>query len=86
MAERAVILGKNESLGINDFPVKPREVTTGTNTAPATLISQEMDLIRTSLKKYRYNQKSTAESLGITRDTLIRKMKKYKIQIRKIEE
>jgi DNA-binding NtrC family response regulator len=43
----------------------------------------EIEIIRAALIKTRYNQKAAAESLGITRDALIRRMKKYGINITK---
>jgi two-component system response regulator (stage 0 sporulation protein F) len=44
---------------------------------------QEIILLRTALRNHSYNQKATAEALGISRDSLIRKMKKYNIRIKK---
>ena len=44
---------------------------------------QEVRLLRQALKDHGYNQKAAAEALGITRDSLIRRMKKHNIRIKK---
>jgi DNA-binding NtrC family response regulator len=84
MAERAVILCKGNLLGINDFPVnsylrsgqeKPDD--------SVDLKTLEIRLMHKALQSCYYNQKAAANLLGITRDALIRKMKKYNITIYK---
>lgn len=84
MTERAVILSKGNNLKADDFPLKftfkdplkkePRKLN---------LTEHEIELIRIALHKAGFNQRIAAESLGISRDTLIRKMKKYRIIISK---
>jgi len=87
MTERAIILCKGNSLGINDFLVKTRQTfSTEQNTGSVNLKTHEINLIRKALKNCKYNQKAAADALGITRDALIRKMKKYNIRIARIEE
>jgi DNA-binding NtrC family response regulator len=49
------------------------------------LEENELSLIRLALKEKNYNQNKTAELLGITRDSLIRRLKKYGIQVAKSE-
>lgn len=49
------------------------------------LEENESNLIRLALKLKNYNQIKTAEILGITRDSLIRRMKKYGIQVNKMD-
>ncbi|MEI6455693.1 MAG: sigma-54 dependent transcriptional regulator [bacterium] len=86
MVERAVILAGGDILKQEDFPFK-----TGSVTAPVkeprklNLQEHESELIRKALHKSGYNQKEAAYSLGISRDALIRKMKKFRITIRKDE-
>lgn len=46
---------------------------------PPTLEEMENQLIRATLQKYRGNQTKTAKALGISRSTLWRKMKEYRI-------
>jgi DNA-binding NtrC family response regulator len=87
MTERAVILCKGSLLGVDDFPVKTRKSEAG---APVeemvNLKNNELMMIRKALASCQYNQSAAADMLGITRDALIRKMKKYDISVGKGEE
>lgn len=80
LAERAVILSKSSTLGVSAFPVKPQN-----NSVPEAVIescnlkTQEIKVIRKALQNCRYNQQAAADMLGIHRDALGRKMKKYDI-------
>jgi DNA-binding NtrC family response regulator len=86
MAERAIILCKFNSLSIEDFPLKYQAVVTPEPiTDVANLKLQEIDMFRKALISTKFNQKAAADVLGITRDALIRKMKKYNISIGKAE-
>ncbi len=86
MAERAVILSKGNKLGIEDFPLRySAKPPSGEESSGLNLHDTEMDVIRKALKASDYNQKHAASLLGISRDTLIRKMKKYNILIGKKE-
>jgi DNA-binding NtrC family response regulator len=85
MAERAVILCKGTILGVNDFPVRQRDNIRSENLdESANLKVHEIQLIQKALNSTGYNQKAAADLLGITRDALIRKMKKYHIIIHKV--
>jgi DNA-binding NtrC family response regulator len=87
LTERAVILCKNSTLGICDFPVKHACTDhSAKNDEVGDLKSTEIKLIRKALQVNDYNQSATADVLGITRDALIRKMKKFGIVISKAEE
>jgi DNA-binding NtrC family response regulator len=82
MIERAVILCKGNVLGINDFPIKQqKDPMSESQVNSVNLKSQEINLIRKALQNCKYNQKVAADKLGITRDALIRKMKKHEITI-----
>jgi len=85
MTERAIILCKGNLLGINDFPLKRQRVLPAENNESLNLKNTEIALIRKALKKCKYVQQATADELGITRDALIRKMKKYEIIVQKGE-
>jgi len=86
MAERAVILCKFNSLSVEDFPLTARHRTSAeSGTEVVNLKSLEVDVIRKALVQSQFNQKAAADILGITRDALIRKMKKYNISIGKTE-
>lgn len=87
MTERAFILCKGNMLGINDFPIRPlKNQAREFNDGSFNLKTQEISLLRNALKSNNYNQKTTADMLGITRDALIRKMKKFNIRLGKFEE
>lgn len=86
MIERALILCKNDSLSTIDF------LTKSSNSAESqkeivnfNLEENESSIIRMALKTKNYNQNKTAELLGITRDSLIRRMKKFGIHVAKID-
>lgn len=86
MTERAIILSKSESLTVNDFQAKiSNEPESHKDKVYFNLEENESNLIRLALKIKNYNQNKTAEILGITRDSLIRRMKKYGIYVNKID-
>jgi len=85
ITERAIIFCKGDKLEVNDFIIK-------TNAVPVTTVPIEQplttpgdaDIIREKLKSCNYNQTEAALALGITRDALIRKMKKYGISVSRV--
>ncbi|MCX6283306.1 MAG: sigma-54 dependent transcriptional regulator [Bacteroidetes bacterium] len=82
MAERAVILSEGDSLGIRDFPIKLSGThADGTEVKRLNLPMHETEMISQALKASGFNQKHAAGLLGISRDALIRKMRKYNIHI-----
>lgn len=84
MAERAVILYKGGSLGVHDFPLKTAyDEIKEPLTVISTLRVAEIDLIQKALHQCEFNQKATAEMLGISRDALIRKLKKFNLTIKR---
>lgn len=84
MAERAVILCKDNVLTMDDFPIQSsgHKVISEIND-PANLKTNEVRSIMDALENCNYNQKAAAGILGISRDSLIRKMKKYNITVSK---
>jgi len=86
MVERAMILCKNNYLSENDF-LNPTSITTEVQPSAINfnLEETELNLIRLALKEKNYNQNKAAGLLGITRDSLIRRLKKYGIQVSKSE-
>ncbi len=76
--EKAVILSENNVLKSEDFFLKP---VSGVRTDADTLKLEEMEkrLITTALEKNPGNISAAAEELGITRQTLYNKMKKFSI-------
>jgi DNA-binding NtrC family response regulator len=86
MVERAIILCKGSALGVDDFPVKQSLMPQPEgNKEIINLKNHEIQIIQNALQSVKYNQKAAADLLGITRDALIRKMKKYNIVIGKTE-
>jgi len=84
MTERALILCKNETLTPDDFHIKQsNSPEISKENIIFNLEENEENLIRLALKEKKYNQNKTAELLGITRDSLIRRMKKYGIMVSK---
>jgi len=87
LTERAIILCKGNLLGINDFPVKPQKISISEiNDDAVNLKNIEINAIRKALQSCNFNQSAAADKLGITRDALSRKMKKFNIIVNKGEE
>ncbi|MEI7500731.1 MAG: sigma-54 dependent transcriptional regulator [Bacteroidota bacterium] len=80
MTERAIILCKGSVLGINDFPIIPQPIALSAEKDDSVnLKMNELKLIQKALNKSKYNHQAAADALGIHRDALSRKMKKYDI-------
>lgn len=75
--EKAVILSEGDKLRSSDFVLFDNDVTLFNQTE--TLEEMELKMIASTLKKNNFNQVMTAEQLGITRQTLYNKIKKYGI-------
>jgi len=87
LTERAIMLCKGHSLGIADFLVKPRKAEIlAAKDDLVDLKLNEIKMIRKALQICKYNQQTAADALGIHRDALSRKMKKYNINICRSEE
>lgn len=84
MTERAIILSKGRSLSLEDFPLKTKPIASNDEISIIpTLKDSEIYLIRKALNRCNFNQRVAADTLGISRDALIRKMKKFDISIKK---
>jgi len=87
MAERAIILCKGNTIGISDFQIRPSKISiSGESAESFNMKKNDIKIIRKALQSCKYNQTTAAELLGITRDALIRKMKKYSIAVSRGEE
>lgn len=89
ITERAFILNNNSVLNINDFPIKELKSKDKVQVQVQENLNLqlvEIDLVKKALKSSNYNQTTAAEILGITRDALIRKMKKFNINIVKVQD
>lgn len=79
--EKAVIMCDGRSLGPDDFLFSrtPSEPSAATQSAHTTLEDMEMTMIRQAMDKHEGNLSAVAAQLGITRQTLYNKLKKFDI-------
>jgi DNA-binding NtrC family response regulator len=86
VVERAVLLGKSEVIGLSDLP---REIAGGTSfsvsrvgsmTLKQALEEPERQIILDVLEANSWNRNATADSLGVNRTTLYKKMKKLGLE------
>jgi two-component system response regulator HydG len=79
--EHAVVLAKGNQIEVSDLPptlqYAPSTVTTGTK---STIIANEAKLLKEALDECGWNKKQAAQQLGISRNTLYRKLRKYQIK------
>ena len=84
--ERAVLLGKRDVIGVDDLP---RQVAAGCpvsiepvgqRTLKQALEAPERQIILEVLEKHQWNRHATAETLGINRTTLYKKMKRLGLE------
>ena len=90
MVERAMIYCKGDKLTMEDFTIyfKPTQAVTPPPQQTAILSDlqiHEKQLLLNTLKDHNFNQTESAAKLGISRDALIRKMKKYEITVSKTD-
>jgi len=88
MVERAIIFSKGAKLNIEDFNVYARLSPPPSRAQTLSLSDlqiKEKQFIQDTLKECHFNQTETANLLGISRDALIRKMKKYAITVSKTD-
>ena len=84
MVERAFILSGNDILTASDFPIASKNIVSENTDLPGlNVVNNEIYLIKEAMKKSNYNQKKAAVLLGLSRDSLIRRLKKYNIKIKK---
>jgi DNA-binding NtrC family response regulator len=85
ITERALIFCKGDRLSANDFILRTDGGTSPVQKPLSSLSAPvEAEMIREKLKSCNFNQTETAAALGITRDALIRKMKKYNITVSRV--
>ena len=76
--EKAVIICESETLGEDDFHLA-RKKESATITSVSTLEEMEKIMIQKSMDKQHGNLSAVASELGISRQTLYNKMKKYEL-------
>ncbi len=76
--EKAVIIGEGSTLLPSDFSLPaPRQASAQLPTADTTLAEMEHAMIRTAIEECHGNLSAAATRLGITRQTLYNKMRRY---------
>jgi DNA-binding NtrC family response regulator len=84
MVERAIILTEGKALKTSDFVIQANHVSTPVEDDHVlTMDEVEKKAIIHALKACNFNKVKAARALGISRDTLLRKSKKYKIFVEK---
>ncbi|MCT4589815.1 MAG: sigma-54 dependent transcriptional regulator [Carboxylicivirga sp.] len=83
MVERAMILSDNDVLKPEDFPLRGEDASNNSRPKISSLNmdDNELSLIEAALKEADFNQTKAATLLGISRDALKRKIKKFGIEI-----
>jgi two-component system response regulator HydG len=78
--EHAVVLAKGNRIEVADLPsalqLTPSLAVAGTQ---STIMENEAKLLKKVLDECGWNKKQAAKQLGISRNTLYRKLKKYRI-------
>lgn len=78
--EKAVILSDSPTITAESLMFKPAQPTVQpTATTPSTLEDMEREMIKSAIALNRGNMKAVAEQLGITRQTLYNKIKRYEL-------
>jgi DNA-binding NtrC family response regulator len=86
VVERAVLLGKNEQITVADLPhdilgrASYTVARTGNLTLKEALEEPERQIIQDVLEANNWNRNATADSLGVNRTTLYKKMKKLGLE------
>lgn len=86
VVERAVLLGKGNTIGLDDLP--PEITAGGHHVAPPSgnrtlkeaLAGPERQIILDTLENHNWNRNATADALGINRTTLYKKMKRLGLE------
>ncbi len=82
--EHAVVLARGDRIEVSDLPpaLLSQKIDSGTlEHATGTMMESEVKLLRHALEFCNWNKKQAAKRLGISRNTLYRKLKKYQIKV-----
>ncbi|MGD2270908.1 MAG: sigma 54-interacting transcriptional regulator [Desulfobacterales bacterium] len=78
--EHAVVLAKGVYIEVSDLPTALRqEINQASMDGRSTITENEAKLLKEALDESNWNKKEAARRLGISRNTLYRKLKKYQI-------
>jgi DNA-binding NtrC family response regulator len=83
--ERAVLLGKEDVIGVDDLPSSLAAGSISVDPVAGCSLKQalespERQIIREALEANNWNRNDTAEALGINRTTLYKKMKRLGLE------
>jgi two-component system response regulator HydG len=80
--EHAVVLAKGNRIQVSDLPSALHYATSPVMTGPqGTIMENEAKLLKEVLQECNWNKKQAARRLGISRNTLYRKLRKYQISL-----
>jgi len=80
--EHAVVLAKRKRIDVTDLPTALRHPpAAGASASRGTITQNEARLLREAFEECNGNKKKTAQRLGISRNTLYRKLQKYHINL-----
>ena len=77
--EHAVVLAKSSTINVFDLPSSLNDDNTNNAVSPGSISQNEARLLQETLQECGWNKKKAAQRLGISRNTLYRKLKKYRI-------
>jgi two-component system response regulator HydG len=79
--EHAVVLAHGNRIEVADFPsiLRHHKSSPAADDAPGTIMENEANLLKEALEDCGWNKKQAAHRLGISRNTLYRKLKKYQL-------
>jgi two-component system response regulator HydG len=78
--EHAVVLAKSDHIHNEDLPEAVASPSASPTTAQGSIKANEARLLQETLEACGWNKRQAARKLGISRNTLYRKLRKYRIQ------
>jgi two-component system response regulator HydG len=85
--EHAVVLARGTRIDVSDLPPALHKTAVGDldNKRYRTIEESEAELLQETLRNSKWNKKLAAERLGISRNTLYRKLQKYQIAFSNVQ-
>lgn len=92
LVERSILVSKTDELGVGDFQVHLEVATVKKNKAELpgvgviTLEQMEVEMVKKAMQFHQNRISKAAASLGITRNSLYRRLEKYQIPFNETED